>query len=80
MRYVTAKVAKESEEVAYRFYITEALKIIGENTARVVEGGKALTVSYKDIVTPKPVETRSAEEIKANLLKKLNKDFEQTEA
>lgn len=44
------------------FYITDALMYISQNTANSA-GGKAMGVRYYDVINPKPVETRTAEEI-----------------
>lgn len=68
-----------SEQKTLKIYITEALKIIGENTAKAV-GGRSLTKSYIDIIEPKeekPKET--AEQAKKRLLDKFKRDFERKE-
>ena len=62
MRYVLAKLKEENQAEAYRHYIADALKIIG-----------GLNMRYADIIKPAPVETRSADEIKSDLMAKLNK-------
>ena len=47
---------------AYRFYVTDALKIIG-----------GLNMRYADIVKPEPEETRTGEEIIEDITAKLRR-------
>lgn len=63
-----------------KIYITEALKIIGENTAKRV-GGRSLTKSYSEIVEPKKDEKpkETAEQAKKRLLEKFKRDFKRKE-
>ena len=58
---------KEQKEKAYKVYITDALKIIAENTAKA-NGGSYLTARYAELIEPKKEETRTAVEI-INVLK-----------
>lgn len=46
------------------------LMIIGENTARAVSNGKYLPLEYKDIVSPKPKDNRSGDEIARDIAEK----------
>ena len=51
--------------MAYRVYVTDALRLIAENTAKFV-GGNILNMRYLDTIRPetqKVEETKSAEEI-----------------
>lgn len=50
--------------------MTDALKIIAENTAKFA-GGSVPKLRYKDIMDPKPEETRSPEDIVNNIKSKL---------
>lgn len=61
---------KEQQEKAYKMYITDALKIIAENTAKQV-GGSYLTARYAEMIEPKKEETRTANEIIINIKDKL---------
>lgn len=47
---------------AYRNYVTDCLKMIAENTRRAY-GGTAPTQRFAEIISPKPKDTRTAEEI-----------------
>lgn len=57
------------EEKSCRVYITDALQVIAENTARMV-GGKAMTTRWEELLNPKPKDTRTGEEIVADVLRK----------
>ena len=58
-----------SVEKAYKTYITDTLKIIAENTAEFAGGG-APTVRWADMIEPKPKDTRTDDEIIADINKK----------
>lgn len=47
---------------AYKEYVAECLRIIGENTAKY-SGGGYIKVKYSEIINPKPHETRTSKEI-----------------
>lgn len=51
----------------YRVYVTDALRIITENTARIA-GGKSITARYADIIEEKKPDTRTAEEIAGDVI------------
>lgn len=54
-------------------YITDALKIIAENTANFA-GGKSMSMRYYDLIKKdEPNTSESAEEIKRRMIKKINK-------
>lgn len=76
-QYVLSQYKAISEQKTLKIYITEALKIIGENTAKAV-GGRSLTKSYIDIIEPKKEEKfeETAEQTKKRLLDKFKQDFE----
>lgn len=61
---------RDAETAAYRVYITDALKIVAENTAKYA-GGPYLKVRYADIVNPPKEETRTADEVIEHMKKKL---------
>lgn len=68
---------KEQEEKATKFYYAEGLRIVTENTAQIarwVSGGQAevsyLTVKLQDILNPKPVDNRTADDIIEGIRKK----------
>lgn len=70
MLYVNARIADEAEELIYRRYITDALKITAENISRVC-GGNYLNVSFIDLISEaKPKETKSGQEIAAEVIKR----------
>ncbi len=63
---------KEQHEKAYRNYVTDALKILTENTAKA-NGGKYLQLRYAELFEPTKEETRSAEEVIENIKEKLRR-------
>ena len=58
---------KQEEEKRYRYYLTDCLKLITENTAKYA-GGSYLTISFRDIMDPKPVIEKSGDEIAAEVI------------
>lgn len=52
---------------AYRIYVADSLRIIGENTARYA-GGSYIKARLADIVEPKKQDDRSCEEITADIV------------
>lgn len=69
MRYAMARYQSQQRDFAYRIYVTDCLRIISENTAKMC-GGSYITVKLADIINPKPVENRSGEEIAADIIKR----------
>ena len=61
---------KEQEEKAVKIYYAECLRIITENTAKI-GGGSYIQAKLQDIIDPKPVENRTADEIIEGIRKKL---------
>lgn len=53
----------------YRVYVTDALKLLEENTARYF-GGNHMTQRWIDSITPKKQDTRNGAEIAADVIKK----------
>lgn len=48
--------------MAYRVYVTDALRIIGENTAKFVSGNY-IKLRFADAIKPQKEETRTSEEV-----------------
>ena len=69
MRYAMARFQSQQRDLAYRIYVTDCLRIISENTAKM-GGGSYITAMLSDIINPKPVDNRSGEEIAADLIKR----------
>lgn len=63
---------------AYRVYVTDALKLIAENTAKF-SGGGYLKTRYYDVINPQPEETRTPEEIISGIKTKLARIGGETE-
>ena len=69
MRYAAARFNQHQRDLAYRIYITDCLRIISENTAKI-GGGSYITAKFPDIINPKPVDNRTGEEIAADIIKR----------
>lgn len=69
-RYAIQKIKQiklQHQEMVYRAYMADTLRLIGENVAAVGQmcgsEGRYITARYYDIIRPKPTDTRTAEEI-----------------
>lgn len=56
--------------MAYRAYLTDALRVIGENTAKYA-GGNYLKARWADMALPRKKETRTAGEIIEHMKKRI---------
>lgn len=63
---------KEQHDKAYRNYVTDALRIITENTAKA-HGGSYLQARYSELIEPIKEEKRTADEVIENLKEKLRR-------
>ena len=68
MRYAMARFNQHQRDLAYRIYVSDCLRIISENTAKV-GGGSYITAKFADIINPKPVDNRTGEEMAADIIK-----------
>lgn len=59
---------KELEEKSFKIYVSDALKLIAENTSR--DGGKYMSMRFIDVIEPH-VETRTADDIITNVKNKI---------
>lgn len=55
---------------AWRLYVAEGVRMIAENTAKFA-GGSYMTAKWADIVNPKPVETRTPEQVIEQVMTRL---------
>lgn len=51
----------------YRIYVTDALRVVAENTAKFV-GGRSIEKRYIDVIEPKKKDDRTCEEITADIV------------
>lgn len=61
MRYVEARVEQENREKAYRFFVTESLRMIPQN--------KWIAKSYDEVLKPRKIDRRTGDEIAASVMK-----------
>ena len=69
MRYAIARYQSKQRDFAYRIYVTDCLRIISENTAKM-GGGSYITAKFADIINPMPVDNRTGEEIASDIIKR----------
>ena len=68
--YLFDRLHQYAVDIAYRNYVTDCLKMIAENTRRMY-GGSAPSQRFAELIAPKaPKDTRTAEEIVADVNKK----------
>lgn len=67
MRYAQARYNQHQRDLAYRIFVSEGLRILTENTAKMTQGAY-LTVNFLDIINPKPKDERSGAEIASDVL------------
>lgn len=67
MRYVVARLEFYYRDMTYRFYIADSLQNIPQN--------KYIGKRLYDIIYPTPVDTRSGDEIAADVINKLGLHF-----
>lgn len=67
MRYCHARKKSKTADMEYRIYVTDALKIMTENTAKQA-GGSLLSVRYVEL--GKPQDLRTAEEVASDVINK----------
>lgn len=60
-------IAEQQKDAAYRIYVTDALRIVAENTAQYV-GGNYIKARYSDMIEPKKQDNRTCEEITADIV------------
>ena len=83
MRYVSTRLKQKAEEMAYRIYVTDGIKVFLDDFSQDF-GGKSLSERYYDLITKgaKPEETRTEDEIISDItsgLAKLRKEDSEEE-
>ena len=69
LRYCVARLNEREKTEAYRIYVTDALRVVSENTARYAGGGY-IKARYADIIEPKKQDNRTCEEITADIIRR----------
>lgn len=69
MRYATAKATAEARLTAYRIYVSDALMLIGKNTAKLALG-TYMPRRYVDIIGGVKQDDRTGEEIAADIIRR----------
>ena len=68
LRCAVARAEEKQKEADFRLYVAECLQNISENTAKQ-SGGAYVYARFADLVKPKPVDNRTAEEVVADVAK-----------
>lgn len=63
-----SRYAQKQRDTVYRTYVTDALKLIAENTARLSNGG-CIKARFYDLLTPACEDARTGEQIVADVIK-----------
>lgn len=76
-----AALQEDEKQWAFRFYISECLRIVTENTAHLGEKCGYISVSLSDLIEPKkePKNQKTAEEIIADILADLGEKEVETD-
>lgn len=61
-----ARLNERAKTEAYRIYVTDALRLVAENTARYASGDY-IKARYADMIEPKKQDNRTCEEITADV-------------
>lgn len=67
MRYAAASWAEKNERDAYKAYISEALRMISESTAKYA-GGLYMSMKWLDVINPPKTETRTQEQVVQHIM------------
>lgn len=67
MGYCAARFVEWARAEAYRIYVTDALWLVAENTARYMSGNY-MKARYADMIEPKKQDNRTCEEITADVV------------
>lgn len=70
LRYVSSRIDKKFNDDIYRFYITNALKILTTNTAKFA-GGTELTKTYREIISNDTVSEEQQEKEAQDIIKNM---------
>ena len=62
-------IKRQCEQDIFRDYIANGIQMISENTARKA-GDRYLSVSYREIINPKPADNRTGDEIVEDIIRR----------
>ena len=60
VRYAVSKAKQKAEDIVYRTYVTEALRIVTENTGKYA-GGTYITKRFSDVISQDTEEVNGVE-------------------
>ena len=62
-------IKRQCEQDIFRDYIANGIQMISENTARKA-GDRYLSLSYMEVIHPKPVDNRTGDEIVEDIIRR----------
>lgn len=62
-------IKRQCEQDIFRDYIANGIQMISENTA-IKEGDRYLSLSYREVIHPKPVDNRTGDEIVDDIIRR----------
>ena len=68
--HVLALLRHEAKETQYRAYVTDVLRLIGENVSKIA-GGSYVAVRWADLLTKKVEDERSGDEIAEDVIRRI---------
>ena len=71
MRYANARYQSQRRDLAYRFYITDALSAIASNTSKLTHNGVLMSKRFYDVINPEPQIKQSGDEIAESVINQI---------
>ena len=72
MLTLEGKIKRDYEADIWRKYVAHGVQLIAENTANM-GNGKMLSVSFEELIAPKKVDKRSADDVINHIRQKIDK-------
>ena len=69
MRYAVARFQREQQDMAYRIFVTDCLRMITQSTAAVCQG-TYMDARFADFINGKPADTRTGDEIAVDIIRR----------
>ena len=67
------KIRQDYEADIWRKYVAQCVQLIAENTANMSGNGKMLSVSFEDLIIPRKVDSRTADDVIEHIRQEIDK-------
>ena len=67
------KIRQDYEADIWRKYVAHCVQLIAENTANMSGNGKMLSVSFEDLIIPRKVDNRTADDVIEHIRQEIDK-------